>query len=99
MSRMTESQIREALVDAYAIQTDGNYIYPEYKIKSPRYTTYDVGRCCMVNLRKWNPKVSGQSYAHCRTCGMSRHLTLELTNMGRTFCQAKIASIDGQVVG
>jgi len=107
MSRMTDSQIRDALVDAHSIQTDGNYIYPEYKNKSPRYTTYEVGQCCMINLRKWMrvqthhsyyPKLSGQSYTHCRTCGMSRNMTLELTNKGRTFCQVKIASIDGVMV-
>jgi hypothetical protein len=98
MSRMTDSQIREALVDAHSIQTDGNYIYPQYKNKSPRYTTYDVGQCCTRNLGKWL-QGWGQSYAYCRTCGMCRNMTLELTKMGRTFCQVKILAIDGELVG
>lgn len=97
MSRMTDSQIRDALVDAKSIGHDGNYIYPNYRNKSPRYTTYDVGQCCIRNLGKWL-QGRGQSYAHCRTCGMSRNMTLELKKMERTFCQVKIVSIDGVMV-
>lgn len=105
MSKMTNVQIIEALENAHSIQHDGNYIYPEYKIKSPRYTTFEVGQCCITNLGKWElfgakytadgKTLIGQSYHYCRTCHLSRDFAMEITNMGRTFCQAKIISIDG----
>ncbi len=122
MSRMTENQIREALVDARAIQT-GKELYPDYKDFSPRYHTSEVGECCVRNLGKWvlgakyfdnrydggvylrkgdtvhGMRLSGQSYSHCRTCGLSRIHASNLLDMGRTWSQSKILSIDGQVVG
>ena len=108
MSRMTESQIREALVDARAIQTADEKLYPDYKDFSPRYYTTEVGQCCITNLGKWilgarytadGKRLSGQSYSFCRTCGLSRNGASNLLDMGRTWSQSKILSIDGQVVG